>query len=111
MFRSAIFEVDGMTVGAHHGVMRGIVRHPQLHVGDVEGIADVYRIVEQDRRAVVSDKLRNDAALAVGPRTLEGVMRDGALERLFGAFGVEVFSFARVLEDLRHGIVLGDDDI
>jgi hypothetical protein len=103
MFRPAIFEVDGMTVGAHDCVMRGIVRHPLLHVGHIQRIADIDRVIEKDCRAIVSGQLIDDAPLAVGTSPLQGVERNRALERPVGAFAIEIFLLARILEDVGHG--------
>ena len=65
MLGAAIGEFDGVAVGEQHRVMKRVVRCPELHAGDVEGIADADGVVEQDRRAVMRHHLIDQALFPV----------------------------------------------
>ncbi len=83
MLGAAIGEFDGMAVGEDHRVMERVVRRPELHVGDVEGVADVDGVIEQDRGAILRYHLIDQPLLAVAAGPDQG--RFG--ERAFQARG------------------------
>ena len=98
-----VLEVDARPVGADQRVMEHVVGRPQLHVHDVERVADVDRVVEQDRRAVVAREL---GAQALQPERAGAIECRGghrAAQRLVGAGGVQIRRLARILEDVGHG--------
>ena len=71
-----VLEVDRVAVGEDERAVDRAVGGPHLHVRDVERVADVDRVVEQDRRAVVGDDLLDQCA-AFGMRGLRRASRAG----------------------------------
>jgi len=70
---------------------------------DVERVANVDRVVEQDRGAVVCHNLVDHPPLAVRPRGGQRLRRDGAAQGPAGALGIQVLRLAGILEDEGHG--------
>ena len=94
-----VFEINRRSVREDDRVMRRIMQHPDLHVGGIERVADVDRVVEQDRRAIMLPELILDPSLAIGAHPLQRLERNGASQWLIDALAVEVGRLARVLED------------
>src|SRR5262249_53985273 len=105
VLRAEVLEVDAAAVGAEHGVVRGVVGHPELHVRNVEGVPDVHRVIEEYRRAVALVELVEEPAPSVAPGLDERRVWYGAPERLVGAVRVEIGALPRVLEGLRHRLL------
>ena len=101
---AVVLKVDGVTIGEYQRIAERIVRGPQLHVGAVEHVAGVERIVEQDRVAVVLVDVVHHALLAVRAGALQHSMGDGRLEWLVLAGRVEIGLLAFVRERCGDGV-------
>ena len=80
------------------------MRGPQLHVGAVEHVTGVERIVEQDGVAIVLVDVVDHALLAVGAGAFQHGMGDGRIERLVLAGRVEIGLLAFVRERCGDGV-------
>ncbi|MNQ81391.1 hypothetical protein D3C85_964100 [compost metagenome] len=66
-------EQDHRPAGEYQGVAGEVVQGPHLHVRGVGGVADVHRVVEQDRRAVLGQQSLAHPLQAIRPRRPMGL--------------------------------------
>ena len=96
----AAFELkqDHGPFGKDQGVSHGVVQGPDLHVGAVQRIADIDRVIKQSRSTIVLAQKLADARQAVDAGAAQHLMRDGADQGLVAALGVQIGQFAVVFE-------------
>ena len=76
MFAALELEHDGRTIGEDERIAQHLVHGPDLHVGIIEGVADIDGIIEQRRGTVLALQLAADALEPIGTGAMDRIGRD-----------------------------------
>ena len=91
-------EHDRRTVGEYQRVPHGVVQRPDLHVRAIECIANVARIIEQQRRTVRRRDPVTQPLQPIGPRPVQHRVRHRGSKRFVRTLDVQIGQLALVPE-------------
>ena len=93
------FEHDRRTAGQDQRVTHWIMRGPNLHVGTIKRVADVDRVIEQQRGDIGPCHLVAQSLKAIGTSTLQNRIGHRADQGFVRPYGIQIGQLAVVFED------------
>ena len=92
MIALGIFEQNDRPFRRHEGPATRRMQGPDLHVGRIERITDIDRVIEQRCRAIMSGKLFAQPAKAIGTDGVEHGSRDRTFQRPVSAISIQILA-------------------